>query len=81
MASAPQSKQLGKDSRAAFADRKKISPYYQIVRWERVKVSESRTLARKMGVGKGAWSGKSQLHNEGRQVPSRREMVKQSKPL
>ena len=36
-------------------------------------MSESRTLARKKGIGAGAWRGKSGFHSEGRQVPRRRE--------
>ena len=43
-------KAVGRYARAAFAKRKRaISPGYHIVRWERVKVSESRTLARERG--------------------------------
>ena len=48
---------VGKYVRAALAKRKRnraVSPEYQIMREERVKVSESRTLARKRGIGAGA---------------------------
>ena len=43
---------VGKDAEAAFSKRKMnraASPEYQIMRGEIVKVSESRTLARKRG--------------------------------
>ena len=43
------------------------------MRWEKVKVSESRTLARKRRVREGAWSGKSQFHTVGRRNRRRRE--------
>ena len=59
---------VGKYARAAFAKEKRnraICPKYQIVSWERVKVSERR------GVRAGAWRGKSELHSEGRQVSRR----------
>ena len=38
---------------------------------ERVKVGESRTLARERGIRARAWSGKGGLHREGRQIPRR----------
>ena len=44
---------VGKYARAAFAKRKRnraVSPKHQIMREERVKVGESRTLARKRGI-------------------------------
>ena len=50
VASVPQSEQLAKDARAALAKRKKsraISLDHQIVRRERFKVSESRTVGEK----------------------------------
>ena len=47
-------------------------PEYQIIRWERVKVGESRTFARERGIRTGAWRGKGGLHSEGRQVPRKR---------
>ena len=45
-------KAVGKYAGAAFAKRRKnraVSPEYQIIRGERVKVSENRTLARERG--------------------------------
>ena len=48
---------------------------------ERVKVSKSCTLARKRGIRARAWSGKSGLHSEGRQIQwSRRRARKKSVP-
>ena len=38
---------------------------------ERVKIGESRTLARKRGIRARAWSGKGGLHNEQGQIPRR----------
>ena len=51
MASVPQRERaLEKYTRAAFAKRNRaVCPEHQVVRWDRVKVSESRTLARKRG--------------------------------
>ena len=43
----------------------------QIVRWERVTVSERCTLPKKRGIRAGAWRGKSQFHSKGRWVPRR----------
>ena len=42
---------VGKYTGAAFAKRRNrgVGPEYQMVRWERVQVSESRTLAREGG--------------------------------
>ena len=43
---------VGKYARAAIVKRKRniaVCPEYQVVRWDRVKVGESRTLARKSG--------------------------------
>ena len=63
---------VGKYDRAAFAKRKRnraVSPEQQIVRWERVKVSDSHTLLRKRRIRAGAWRGKGGLHSEGKQVP------------
>ena len=42
------------------------------MRWEKVKVGESRTLARKRRIRAGAWRGKGGLHGEGRQIPRRK---------
>ena len=61
---------VGKYNRVALAKRKRnraVSLKHQIMREERVKVGESRTLARKRGIGATAWSGKGGLKvNEGR---------------
>ena len=40
---------------------------------ERVKMGESRTLARKRGIRARAWRGKGGLHSERRQIPKRKE--------
>ena len=45
---------------------------HQIVRGERVKVSESRILARKSGIGAGARRKKDGLHSKRRQIPRRK---------
>ena len=42
------------------------------MRGQRVKVSDSGTLARERGIRAGAWRGKSRLHGELRQVPRRK---------
>ena len=50
-----------KYARAAFARRKRnraVSPEYQIMREERVKVGDSCTLARERGIRAKAWRGK-----------------------
>ena len=65
VSSVPTERAVGKYTRAAFAERKRnkaVSPEYLIVRGERVKEGESRTLAR-------AFRGKGGLHSEGRQIP------------
>ena len=65
---------VSKDPRAAFAKGKKniaICPSHQIVRWERVKISESRTFTRKRGIGAGARGGRSGLHSKRRKAPRR----------
>ena len=49
-----------------------VCPKHQIKREERVKVGESRTLARERQIRAGAWRGKSGLHSGGRQIPRRR---------
>ena len=72
VASVPQREQLG---RAAFAKRKRnraVCPDHQIMRGERVAVSESRTLARERGIRARAWSGKGGLHSERGHIPRRR---------
>ena len=45
-----------------------VCPKHQVVRWDKVKVSESRTLARERRIKAGVWRGKGGLHSEGRQV-------------
>ena len=60
---------VGKYARAAFTNRKRnrgICPDHQIVKWERVTVSESRTVARKRRIRAGAWRGNAGLHSKGR---------------
>ena len=50
---------------AALAERKRaVCPEYQIMRGERVKMGESRTLAGERGITARAWSGKGGLHGE-----------------
>ena len=66
---------VGKNAGAAFAKRKRnraASPKHQIMRGERVKVGESRTLARVRGIRTRAWRGKGGLDREGRQIPRRK---------
>ena len=65
-----------KNAGAAFAERKRnraVCPKRQIMRGERVKVGESRTLARKRGIRARAWSGKGGLHLERKQIPRRKK--------
>ena len=65
---------VGKNAGAALAKRKRnraICPEYQIMRGERVKVGESRTLARVGGIRARACRGKGGLDHEGRQIPRR----------
>ena len=62
-------------ARAALSKRKRnraVSPDHQIVKWERIKVSESRTLESEKGIRAGAWRGNGRLCNEERQIPRRR---------
>ena len=64
---------VGKNAEAALAKRNRaVCPKHQIMRGERVKMGESRTLARKRGIRARAWSGKGGLHREGRQIPRRK---------
>ena len=61
---------------AALAKRKRnrvVCPEYQIMRGERLKVGESRTLTRGKGIRARAQRGKGGLHRERRQIPSRRK--------
>ena len=63
---------VGKNAGAALAKRKRaVCPEYQVMREERVKMGESRTLARVRGIRVRAWSGKGGLDREGRQIPRR----------
>ena len=68
-------KAVGKNVEAAFAPPKKEqsrlskAPDHE---GERVKVGESRTLARERGIRARAWRGKGGLHSEGRQIPKRK---------
>ena len=65
---------VGKNARAALAKRKRnraVSPEYQIMRGERLKVGESRALARVRGIRARAWRGKGGLHREQRKMPRR----------
>ena len=69
--SASQSEQLANTPEPSLPKGKRnraICPHHQIVRWEKVEVSESRTLARKRRVRAGACREKSQLNSEGRQI-------------
>ena len=73
VASVPQ-RAVGKNAGAALAERKRnraACPKHQIIKEERVKVGESRTLARERGIKARAWSGKGGLHREERQIPRR----------
>ena len=65
---------VGKNAGVALAKRKRNRAdclEYQIMRGERVKVGESRTLASERGIRARAWSGKGGLHRERRQIPRR----------
>ena len=67
---------VGKNAGAALVKRKRnraVCPEYQVMRGERVKVGESRTLARVRGIRARAWRGKGGHHREGRQIPRRTE--------
>ena len=64
-------KAVSKYAGAAFAKRKRnraVSAECQIMRGERVNVSESRTLARKEEIRAGAWRREGGLYSEKRQV-------------
>ena len=63
---------VGKYARAALAKRNRaVCPEYQVMRGERVKMGESRTLARVRGIRARAWGAKGGLDSEGRQIPRR----------
>ena len=75
VASVPQREQLASTPELPLPKGKRnraICPKLQIVRWERVKVSESRTLARGREIRVRAWRGKGGLYSEGRQIPLRK---------
>ena len=66
---------VDKNAGAALDKRKRnraVCPKHQIMREERVKVGESRTLARVRRIRATAWSGKGGLHRERRQIPRRK---------
>ena len=72
---------IGKYAGAAFAKRNRaVCPKHQIMRGERVKVGESRTLARKSGIRARALSGKGGMHRERKQNPRRTERASKSLP-
>ena len=65
---------VGKNAGAALSKRNKaVCPKHQIIRRERVKMGESRTLAREKVIRPRAWRGKGGLHGERRQIPRRKE--------
>ena len=68
-------KAVGKYAGAALDKRKRnraVCPKHQIMRGERVKVGESRTLARVRGIRARTWRGKGGLHRERGQTPRRK---------
>ena len=65
VASATYSKQLARTPEPPLPKEKGTEP--SVHRWERFKVSESRTLA-KEEIGPVAWRGRDGLHSEERQV-------------
>ena len=76
VASVPQREQLARTPEPPLPKGKgnrAVCPKHQIMRGERVKVGESRTLARVRGIKAGAWSGKGGPHRERRQIPRRKE--------
>ena len=58
VASVSQSEQLASTPEPSLPKEKGTKPSVQIVRWERVKESESHTLAGERGFGAEAWGGK-----------------------
>ena len=75
VASVPHRKQLARTPEPPLPKGKwnrAVCPKHQIMRGERVKVGESRTLARKRRIIAGAWSGKGGIHREGRQIPRKK---------
>ena len=66
---------VGKYAGAAIAKRNRnraVKLTHEIMRRQRVKVSESRTLARERKTRAKAWRGKGGHHSEGRRVPRRK---------
>ena len=66
---------VGKNAGAALTKRKRnrvVCAEYPIMREERVKMGESRNLARESRIRARAWSGKGELHGEQRQIPRRK---------
>ena len=59
-----QSKYLARTAEPFLSIGKKNGTDYQIMRWERVKVSEIHNLARERGIRVGAWGGKGGLDSE-----------------
>ena len=75
VASVPQREQLARTPKPPLPETKRnraVSPEYQIMRGERVKVGENRTLARERRIRARARRGKGGLHREGRQIPRRK---------
>ena len=64
---------VGKYARAALPKKKRnrASLKRKIVRWERVKASEKRTLAEKREIRAGRWRGNGRLYREEMGVPRR----------
>ena len=69
----PQNEQLASTPEPLLPKGKGTEPSLKIVKRERVKVSESRTLARKRGIKAEAEGGKGELQSKGKQVPRRKE--------
>ena len=66
---------VGKNAGAALAKNKRnraVCPDYQIMRGERVKMGESRTLTRVREIRARAWKGKGGIPVERRQIPRRK---------
>ena len=74
VASVPQRELLARTPEPYYSKGKRnraVSPKHQIVSWERIKVSENRTLTRERRIRAGAWRGKSKLRSKGRQITRR----------
>ena len=74
VASVPQ-RADGKYAGAVLAKRKRnggVCSEYQIMREEKLKMGESRTLARDREIGARAWRGKGRPDDAGRQIPRRK---------